>query len=281
MSADIFFILGYIILILVLWLIPFFRNIFLNHKTELFTLSSGYIFLLADIKNGNTNLVFLNKSWDDLNNWLVAVGIILAFVSIILSYFEKLKQESHEKTVTELVSVKKKLEAVKVEYYKLCSDHIREIFHGFFAESEGSGRVSLYKHDGSFFKLLGRYSNNPIYNKIGRDIYPEDEGFIAQGWENEKFEVHGIPKWTKNGSAWRNHIKGLCKIDDEKLRKIKMKSCSFYIHRFNNEDARNPHGIIVLEQLKSDEISSDVILNIFNEHEKQIISLLKSMKSLA
>jgi len=280
MSIDFFFILGYVLLILFLWTIPFFRKVFVSHKAELFTFSSGYIFLLADIKNGNTNPVIFNKNWDELNNWLIGIGIILALVSIVMTFLEKENLKTYETVSKELTFMTTKFENVKNEYFKLCSDHIREIFNDFFAQSNGCGRVSIYKHEGENFKLLGRYSNNPTYNKPGRVIYPENEGFIAKGWENEKFEIYGIPKWTKNGSAWKTFISGKCNMSDENLRKIKMKSCSFYIYRFNNEDARNPHGIMVLEQIKKDQIPNLVIEKIIEDHEKQIKSLMKSMKSL-
>lgn len=280
MSIDIFFILGYLLLILFLWTIPFLRNVFINHKAELFTLSSGYIFLLADIKNGNSNLVIFNKSWNQINDLLIVIGLILAIVSIVMTFLEKENLQSYESVTTELLSVKNKFELVKKEYFKLCSDHIREIFNDFFTQSGGSGRVSLYKHEGETFKLLGRYSNNPTFNKPGRDVYHDDEGFIAKGWENETFEIYEIPKWTKNGSAWKSFIKAKCNISDDKLKRINMKSCSFYIYRFNNEDARNPHGIMVLEQIKNDQIPITVVEKILDDHEKQIISLMKSMKSL-
>jgi hypothetical protein len=281
MSAEIFYIFGYLLFVLLLWTIPFFRKIFVEHKAELFTFSSGYIFLLADIKSNDESCkVILDMTWKELNPWLITVGIILGLISIIMTYLYKKRQQNIDSLTRALKVTQDKFNLIKQEYFKLCSDHIKEVFDDFFDQSNGCGRVSLYKHEGNSFKLLGRYSNNPIYNKAGREEYPDNEGFIAKGWENEHYQISGIPKWSGNGRKYSTFVKANCDIADNTLRTLPMKSCSFYIHRFNNDNAQNPHGIIVLEQLKSDVIPLVLINKILDEHEKQIIFLLKSMKSL-
>ncbi|SFC72154.1 hypothetical protein [Flavobacterium phragmitis] len=281
MTVDIFFLLGYFIVILIFWAIPYFRNFLESHKSELLTISSGYIFLLADVKSDDKTIVMFGKNWEELNTFLIVVGLVLAFISIVLSYYEKQKQQSFETITTELASTKTKLKKIQEEYKELCSENIKEIFSDFLSTSNGNGRVSLYKHEGTNFKLLGRYSNNPIYNKEGQETYSDSEGFIAKGWQNNRFEVHSIPNWSGKGAQYKSHVKALCNITDERLKKLTMKSRSFFIYRFNNNhNAGNPHGIIVFEKMNDSQIQTALIDAIFQNHEAQIISLLKNMKSL-
>ena len=231
MTTDIFFLLGYIFLILFLLVIP-------------------YIFLLADIKSDSTNIVMFNENWKDLNTPLIITGILIGLISISMSAFEKSKQQSHKTLSDELKVTKSKFEKVKEEYYNLCSDNIKDLFSDFFGLTNGNGRVSLYKHHGTHFTLLGRFSNNPVYSMRGLESYPDNEGFIAKGWQQQRFEIHTIPEWKGNGRA-------------------------FYIYRFDNHDASNPHGIIVFEQMNDIQIQTATIDTIFQTHGTQIISLLK------
>lgn len=281
MTNDIFFLLGYVLCILILWLIPYFREILLRHKSELLGFSSGYIFLLADIKSSNKTTVVFNKTWEGLNTYLVCTGVLLGIISIFHSAYEKGKQRNLKVLSEELTNTKAILNKVKSEYYNLCSDSIKDIFKDFFATASGNGRVSLYKHDGNSFKLLGRAADNPEHSNRGLEIYPEDEGFIALGWQNGHFEIHDIPHWSgKSGANYRNFMKARCNINDDRLKKLTMRSRSFYVYRFNNSTAQKPYGIIVFEKLNENQIQTGTINTIFQTHETQIVSLLKSMKSL-
>lgn len=43
-------------------------------------------------------------------------------------------------------------------------------------------RISVYRHEGSSFSMIGRYSENPEYTEPGRSIYPADQGVIGLAW---------------------------------------------------------------------------------------------------
>ncbi|NDC31224.1 MAG: hypothetical protein EBZ58_09875 [Bacteroidetes bacterium] len=281
MTEDVFFILGYLLLILILWLIPYIRTLLLHHKPEIFGFSSGYIFLLADIKSTNETIVIFSKTWKESNTTLVSIGVLFGLISIVLSAYEKSKLKKLKEVSEELNKSKTKLNKIKNEYYNLCSDSIKEIFKTFYATANGNGRVSLYKHDGNSFMLLGRATDNPDHNKTGLETYPDNEGFIALGWQQGAFEIHNIPKWTgKIGTEYRNFMKANCVISDERLKKLTMRSRSFYVYSFRNTNAQNPYGIIVFEKMSETQIQTELIDTIFQTHASQIITLLKSMKSL-
>lgn len=280
MSEEIFFLIGYPILILFSWLFPFLRRLFLQHKPELLGFSAGYYFLLADIKSEKSELVAFGKCWEEINNYLVVIGVIFGVIGILLSAYEKSKLKKLHETLELLNQANEKLKAIRNEYYKLCSDNLKSIFSSFFDETSGNGRVSLYKHTGHNFILLGRYSQNPTYNKIGRGGYPDNEGFIAKGWEDGEFEINDIPMWKGAGTQYKSYVKSKCNISDEVLQNINMRSKSFYIYRFNNHDASNPLGIIVFEKIEANGISKNTVKGIINAQNNQIKFLLKTMKSL-
>lgn len=280
MTTDIFYLLGFPILILIIWTIPYFRNIFKQYRPELFAFTSGYIFLLCDIKNGDHNTVIFNRNWDDLGPLLLIFAILLGLIGIGLNIKQKENQKSNESLKIENQNLEKKLGDIKKEYYKVCSDTIKFMFDDFFANSDGNGRVSIYKHQDDKFILLGRYSKNPQYNKRGREIYLDDEGFISKGWEIGEFIIDHSPKWIGNGRDYKSFMKSNCSISDETLKKINMKSCSFFVTRIENEDARNPLGVIVFEKLTNTTIDKANVKHSLLIHKAQIETLIKSMKTI-
>ncbi len=239
-----------------------------------------YVFLLADIKSSNTEIVFNGYSWQDMNTPLVLVGIGLGATGFVWSGIERTKSRSVAQLERDLKESRRKEEKAREDYFGLCSTNIKYCFKEFFASAQGQGRVSLYRHSEDYFVLVGREAQSPEHGKKGRTRYPDNEGFISKGWANGRFVEYDVPVWKGNGSSYRAHMKRACNISDEVLSGLNMKSRSFYIHRFDNHDAGNPYGIIVFEKLDPSPISNTVIDPAFERHHDQIVALLKSMKSL-
>lgn len=57
-----------------------------------------------------------------------------------------------------------------------------------------SERISVYKHSGTAFLMLGRYSLNPNFAKRGRATYPANQGCIGEAWR------------SAHGSCIANHL---------------------------------------------------------------------------
>lgn len=269
----------YGIIILILWAFKRTREFLKSNIPELIYSISSYFFLLADIKSSSPDILFGNYKWKELNIALISLGVIIMFIGFYLSH-KRNKIISNAESVKEKYEKEKtKNDQIKKEYLILCSNYIKDIFEDFYKSSNGNSRVSLYKHKDSHFVLLGRYSDNPQYSKIGSDTYRDDEGFIAFGWEQGQFEVHSIPKWKKGGASYKSFMKQNCTISDERLNSLKMKSCSFYVYRFDSDTTR-PFGIIVFEKMEDGQIDQTMIQNIFTSHKQQIINILKSMNTL-
>lgn len=278
---GIWYFVFYTLLVLILWAVEKTREILKSNFPELFFSISTYFYLLADIKSQSDDKLIGDFTWKESNLFLIIGGTIFVFIGFILAYNKNKDFLEKSDLKNKLINEETKAKKIKDEYYTLCSDYIKDIFKEFFIKTPGgNSRVSLYKHQGTHFSLLGRYSDNPAYSKRGQETYSDNEGFIAIGWQNKTFEIHDAPLWKKNGASYKSFMKENCNIDDNRLKNITMKSRSFYIYRFDNESASNPHGIIVFERMNENEISIDIINDIFTNHQSQIISLLKSMKSL-
>lgn len=273
MTSESLFLIIPIILILLLYSIGYSRKIFIEHSSELIIAIAGYFFLLTDIRNNNTETVIFNYTWKQLNNTLLIIGAFFSLLAIYLSYNFQKKFKSYDEIFT-------KLNNSKNEYYKLCSDIIKNSFDDFFQNSSNNGRVSMYLHQSNNFVLLGRYSNNPNYNAKGREIYPHNDGLISKGWIDSVCVINNIPQWKNNGQKYITYVNQIKSIDKDTIRNMKMKSRSFYIKRIDNEDSRTPHGIIVIEQMNPNQIDNNMVDVILEKYQSNLIVLFKSMKSI-
>lgn len=273
MTSESLFLLIPIFVVLLLFTITYSREILLNNLSELFISIAGYFFLLTDIKNDNKEIVVFNFSWENLNTFLLIIGCLFSLLAIYLSYNYKEKFKSYD-------DVFKRFNSSKNEYYKLCSDIIRNSFDDFFINSGNNGRVSIYLHESNMFKLLGRFSKNPNFNSKGRDSYPDNEGLICKGWIDSIYVVDNIPEWKNSGQKYTTFVSQIQDMDKDTIKNMKMKSRSFYIKRIDNEDSRTPYGIIVIEQISPTPIDGDLITSILEKHESNLIVLFKSMRSL-
>lgn len=271
----------YAFVILILWAFEKSRKFLKTNLTELITAASAYIYLLSDIKSQSDDILFDKYSWKDCNLFLIIIGSIVFLLGLYLGYRKNQHFLSLNTLETDLATQVNNNKKIKDEYYSLCSNYIKEIFETFFSSVDnGNSRISIYKHQGTYFNLLGRCSDNPAYNKKGQQTYPDTEGFIALGWQNKTYKIHNVPEWKHKGATYKSFMKEKCIIQEDRLKKLTMHSRSFYIHRLDNPNSTNPHGIIVFEKMSDAEIDTQIIENVFLTHKNQIIALLKSMKTL-
>lgn len=271
-----------LIIVIIICSVLYSKKILKHYCSEISAFISGYLLFLCDYKK---DTIFSEKiKWVDINPLIIGFSIVIIIASIIYKvwgYKKLLEKEEYER----------KLNRIQEEYTKLCGDYIKIIFSDFFKISNNQGgRVSIYKIQNDKFILLGRYSNHNEYNKRGRDSYPTNKGFISEGWNKGEFSIYDIPKWTKSNSGreYKNYVKNFCKendignIDDATLKKITMKSRSFFIKTIENgkSDSRQDIGIIVFEKMEPSQIDSDTIKQKISENIQQVKALMRTMKTI-
>lgn len=250
-----------------------------RYKTELLFMlvtaaytSTSYFF--------STTTKFFNEkvSGNQIGWFIIAICIIVNVFTIINKIKNKEVEKEKELIVGELNKCKKTLERVEKSYFDLCSDNIASIFRELNFNS--TERISIYKHTGKNFVILGRFSQNPTYNKKHRDYYPDNEGFIQLGWERGDFFINNIPEWRGKGKEYKVFVQNINPITDRTLNKLIMQSRSFYIRTLNdNSTAQNPDGIIVIESMLPNGIQRECIDNLINREMNKLLPLLKKMSS--
>ncbi|MGV0739920.1 hypothetical protein ABQF35_26765 [Mycobacterium syngnathidarum] len=148
---------------------------------------------LPDVLTGLSAGAFCGASIGPSYHWsgkaviaLVATGILCAAGSII--YNRRRHRPTLHALTSENTTLKNKVtyceaqiddrvanlvDVVKVLLRDLASD--LDIY-------KGDTRLSVYRHSGSQFYLVGRVSPNESYAAIGRKAYPDTQGFIGEVW---------------------------------------------------------------------------------------------------
>ncbi len=201
-------------------------------------------------------------------------------IGIGISVYQKSRMEGVFKIKEKLKTLSSTLDKIKKEYYALCSNNIKSMFEDFF--TTGEDRISIYRHEGNHFILLGRYSQSPQFNKRSTKPYSDDEGLIGRGWnEGEVFE-NNIRPWKGSGRDYNSDIKRICTISDDRLRSISMKSTAFYIRTLSDDDtAEDPDGIIVFESKNKNAVDKGKIQKMLSEKETSLLKFLQGMKSVS
>ncbi len=108
-------------------------------------------------------------------------------------------------------------------------------------------RISVYKVYENKFVMIGRASDNPNLQQIGRSSYPIDEGFIGKGWAEGEYFINDLPDPNlRNGDTYYKKVNEVCTIEKEVLNNIKMKSRTFFIYRIKGYD-NLPKAVLVIE----------------------------------
>lgn len=270
---------GALILILIASTVEKSRE-FINQYLSEFLAAIGTIGLSIVGIMSNSDAVFVSEyKWKDVWGLMLFIFILMMFAAVFVSA----KRNKHNFNLSEEIKKNQKLQEninlYSQEYYKLCSTTILFLFQDFF--TTGNERISIYKHHGNHFTLLGRYSGNGNYNRSTTYEYNDNEGLIGKAWSEGELILTGSPKWVQNGTEYKKFMKQMCSITDRRLKKIRMKSRSFYIKTLDDKNtAENPDGIIVFESMAPNKINAEECKILIDNNEKSILSLLKHMKSL-
>tara|TARA_B100000780_G_C21110517_1_gene448745 strand:- start:179 stop:1027 length:849 start_codon:yes stop_codon:yes gene_type:complete len=268
-----------ILIILTLNLFKTTRNFLTQYLSEFLTAIGTIGLTVTDIQSGSDSVFIGTNSWKDVWGILLIIFGLILLLAIIIGAKRNLHNRTVQGEINKNLQLKKSIEAYQEEYYKLCSNNILHLFESFY--TTGGERISIYKHQGDHFTLLGRCSMNSAYNKSTNYKYRDNEGLIGKGWEENEVFINGSPKWVGKGSEYKNFMKTKCNITDKRLKKIRMKSRSLFIKTINdNNTASNPDGIIVFESMNPTKIGIDECNLLINDNEKALLTLLKNMKNL-
>lgn len=255
------------------------RNLIKQYLSELLTTIGGIGLTIVDIMSDSLKIFISNHTWKDSWAFLLILFVIILFSAVFIGAKRNLHNKSVKIEIDKNKRLNEKIELYKKEYYKLCSNNIFNLFQSFY--TTGNDRISIYKHQGDHFTLLGRYAKNPLHNKSKLYDYKENEGLIGKGWSQGEAIITGAPKWVGNGNEYREFMKKKCKITDKRLKGLTMRSQSLYVKTLHdNSTAEDPDGLIVFESLSPEKVQKKECTELISINEKAILTLLKNMKTL-
>lgn len=186
---------------------------------------------------------------------LVFLGILCVFIDFIMNTYETKKFESKINVLEECnLNNQRKINDLQEEIEingRIIENHLNS-FLVFLHKQLGfkrSERISVYVRDeeNNNFRIVGRYCTSPNYNKIGRESYEGDKGFISKCWDGDSEDfVKILPEY---GSDEYYREQALVGYSKEELDKLSMKPRLFYVLNISKE-SRPSIGVLVIESTK-------------------------------
>lgn len=117
-------------------------------------------------------------------------------------------------------------------------------------------RISVYSHNGRAFVMLGRYSENPEFDKPGRGIYPDSEGCISAAWQNGKAHFDNLPDPVIDEAAYNSAMRSQFNMNPATMHQVRMKSRSFAAFAIYDSADRHRIAVIVFESTRTARLST-------------------------
>ncbi|GKV69864.1 hypothetical protein NCCP2716_23620 [Sporosarcina sp. NCCP-2716] len=180
----------------------------------------------------------IKKSWVSVSIFIIAMGITVIFSLKIPENYSK-KEKIISDYENEIAGLRSFLESTPERVIKSIFNYL-----GF-----GYGeRITVYRYESAYFVPVGRYSKNLEFKKLGRDRYDYTEGFIGLAWQQGEIVVENLPDPEKQAKGYIREVNTQCKIEEETLSSMSMKSRSYYC--INLDDNHEPIAVIVFESMK-------------------------------
>lgn len=234
--------------------------------TSSLQISSASLVILSIIDISNLN--DWKESFWGLEN--VPVGRIIYYPTVIAAIIFGLFSNSNSSSIKNLEEHNEEKGNKIQDLENALNDSIKEmneLFNSYltlmiknlnFGHTE---RISVYKVYEKRFVMIGRASDNPNLQQIGRSSYPIDEGFIGKGWAEGEYFIDSLPDPSiRNGDTYYNRVNEVCSIDKEVLNNIKMKSRTFFIYRIKGYD-NLPKAVLVIESQKEKGFIKEDVVN--------------------
>ena len=141
-------------------------------------------------------IIILKRSISELFEHYFFIFIFILIILFLLSEYLKIKDLITLQNKNK--ELEKNLENLSMYFENLPSEFLNGVSK--LLELKNSDRISLYILNGNKFEIIGRYSENPVYNQKNRAEYPSDKGYIAKCLKNNNgkpyYYVANLPKPT-------------------------------------------------------------------------------------
>lgn len=218
--------------------------------------------------------------------WLTfALSVCSFFVGEVVGWKRATRISSLENAFRQSEETRRGLEQIleqsSQDYFDLLREQLSILANDVFEFSDRE-RISVYKHDGVSFVMLGRYSKNPKYNKKGRAIYPDNEGCIAKAWNEGLAVIENLPDPSIDLSTYSRDQKQDWRLPIQVSKAFNMKSRSYVALALDDLVERKRIAVAVFESIApTGALDSAKINDLIRSHEgKRIAQFLERMTSL-
>lgn len=204
-------------------------------------------------------IIILKRSISELFEHYFFIFIFILIILFLLSEYLKIKDLITLQNKNK--ELEKNLENLSMYFENLPSEFLNGVSK--LLELKNSDRISLYILNGKKFEIIGRYSENPVYNQKNRAEYPSDKGYIAKCLKNNNgkpyYYVANLPKPTN--IRYTEKIANDTGMTKEEINKLSMKSRTYFTRVIKSEKINKNIGILVIESINKKFNVSEIDLN--------------------
>lgn len=188
----------------------------------------------------------------------VYVIILLVIIFLFNEFMKTIELMKNDLEVTKIKEKNKSLEKIRsdLEGYSesiglflenLPKEFLRNVSE--FLDLKNSERISLYVLDGEKFRIIGRYSENPKYDRNGRCEYPSDCGYISKCLGNNNGNSYYVKeKLPKKLSKYVEAVSKDTGMNKDDINNLSMKSRTYFTRVIKDRHNKNV-GILVIESM--------------------------------
>lgn len=209
--------------------------------------------------------------------WIIFGASAMLTVSGQIVDWKRVPKISHlQRTVAELEDL---VEQTRQDYFHHFETQLSVLANDTLSLTDKE-RVSVYKHDGRAFVMLGRYSKNPEFCKRGRGTYPEGEGCIAKAWLAGEAVLDSLPDPQTEEGRYLEVLKNDWGIKKGVARDFTMKSRSFVAFALENHSPKRI-AVIVFESTNAGSLDKRELKNVMDNGEaKRLVDFMESVSKL-
>jgi hypothetical protein len=231
----------------------------------------------------------VNDFWKELQTIQgagFAFFILLLCVGNIKAVVEQIRmtslEEANRKLRSDGVKLEDQLDKRSDDYFELVRRELgRHATNSLQFTNEE--RISLYRHDGESFTLLGRYAEQPEYAKRSARSYPADEGCLGRAWRHPKGEVivERLPDPHTDMESYVAIHKDKYNMGERTIRSFTMPSRSLWAFVLKDRITEQRLAVLVFESIKPVMPSKETKRNFLNGEEvRNLMDLLEVFKPI-
>ena len=141
-------------------------------------------------------------------------------------------------------------------------------------------RISVYRHRGGAFQMIGRYSDDPVYKRSGRSIYPDDEGIIGRAWR-EGSATADLPDPDAEPERYYEVLENEWNVSRTTAEELTMRSRAYAARALYEPKGVDRVAIVVVESTRVGILDKEKVLRAMETTEgKRIYQFLERKQSL-